>query len=147
MLFRSFGDLFQKYVKSLIKIKGYELIYEDFLDVYDTKSETKKGKKDLDVCFTIGNTIYYFESKLNLNLDTEKTEATDNKIKDINEYLVKKNVNYNVVSALLTCWWGDEKDLPIRTKTKVYFMKDFLELINQVCDKNEYYEKIGRAHV
>ena len=80
-----FGKIFEKFIKDLIKSRGYELINEGLIDVYETGSKTNKGKKDLDICFIKEETIYYFESKLNLNLDSEKSKATDNKISDINE--------------------------------------------------------------
>lgn len=135
-----FGKLFEKLLKDLIKGKGYKIINEEFLDVYNTGSKTNKGKKDLDICFIKDDTIFYFESKLNLNLDSEKSKATDDKILEINDYLINENKNLKVVSSLITCWWEKEEGMVITTKTNILFMKDFLGLIGISCTKSEYYK-------
>jgi len=134
-----FGKIFQKFIKGLITSKGYELINENLLDIYETGGTTKKGKKDLDICFIKENTIFYFESKLNLNLDSEKSKATDNKILDITNYLIDKNKDLNVFSGIITCWWEKEEGLSITTKTNLIFFKDFLEILSIESTKEEYY--------
>lgn len=147
-----FGKIFEKFIKDLIKSKGYELINEELVDVYGTGSKTNKGKKDLDICFKIGsspiatrwislkeNTIFYFESKLNLNLDSEKSKATDDKITNIKEYLIQENKENDVFSGLITCWWEKEEGMSITTKTNLLFMKDFLEILDIETTKEDYY--------
>jgi hypothetical protein len=134
-----FGKIFENFIKSLIKSKGYELINEELIDVYRTGSETNKGKKDLDICFIKDDNIFYFESKLNLNLDSEKSKTTDDKISEITDYLITENKDVNVISGLITCWWEKEEGMSITTKTNLLFMKDFLELLDIKSTKKEYY--------
>ena len=85
------------------------------------------------------NTIFYFESKLNLNLDSEKSKATDDKISDITEYLIQENKENDVFSGLITCWWEKEEGMSITTKTNLLFMKDFLQILDIKTTKEEYY--------
>lgn len=122
-----FGKIFEKFIKDLIKSKGYELINEELVDVYGTGSKTNKGKKDLDICFVKENTIFYFESKLNLKLDSET------------EYLIQENKENDVFSGLITCWWEKEEGMSITTKTNLLFMKDFLEILDIKTTKEDYY--------
>lgn len=134
-----FGKIFEKFLKDLIKSEGYKLIHEEYVDVYGTGTTTNKNKKDLDICFIKGDTIFYFESKLNLNLDSEKLKATDNKILQITEYLKKENKEMKVFSGLVTSWFEREEGMSITTKTNLLFMKDFLEILNIETTKEEYY--------
>jgi hypothetical protein len=134
-----FGKIFENFIKSLIKSKGYKLINEELIDVYGTGSKTNKGKKDLDICFIKDDNIFYFESKLNLNLDSEKSKATDDKISEITDYLITENKDISVFSGLITCWWEKEEGMSITTKTNLLFMKDFLELLDIKSTKEEYY--------
>lgn len=134
-----FGKIFENFIKNLIKSKGYKLINEELIDVYGTGSKTNKGKKDLDICFVKDDSIFYFESKLNLNLDSEKSKATDDKISEITDYLITENKDVSVFSGLITCWWEKEEGMSITTKTNLLFMKDFLELLDIKSSKEEYY--------
>ena len=138
-----FGKIFENFIKSLIKSKGYELVNEQLVDVYGAGSKTNKGKKDLDICFVKDDNIFYFESKLNLNLDSEKSKATDDKISEITDYLITENKGVSVFSGLITCWWEKEKGMSITTKTNLLFMKDFLELLDIKYTKEEYYDMMS----
>jgi hypothetical protein len=138
-----FGKIFENFIKSLIKSKGYKLINEELIDVYGTGSKTNKGKKDLDICFIKDDNIFYFESKLNLNLDSEKSKATDDKISEITDYLITENKDVSVFSGLITCWWEKEEGMSITTKTNLLFMKDFLELLDIKSTKEEYYNMMS----
>jgi hypothetical protein len=138
-----FGKIFEKFIKDLIKGQGFELINEEYVDVYGIGSKTNKGKKDLDICFIKGDTIFYFESKLNLALDSEKSKATDDKIVEITNYLVENNKDMKVVSGLITCWFEKEKNMVITPKTNLFFIQDFLELIGIEIEKEEYYNMMS----
>jgi hypothetical protein len=138
-----FGKIFEKFIKDLVKSRGYELINEELVDIYGTGSETKKGKKDIDICFIKDNSIFYFESKLNLNLDSEKSKATDEKISNITEYLITQNSGYTVFSNLITCWWEKEDGMPISTKTNLIFMREFLQILGIETTREEYYEMMS----
>lgn len=135
-----FGKIFENFLKQLIKSKEYTLINEDLVDVYSTGSKTSKGKKDLDICFIKDDIIYYFESKLNLNLDSEKSKATDKKITEITDYLKEQNSEKSIFSALITCWWEKEEGMYITTKTNLLFMRDFFEILDIEVTKEEYYK-------
>lgn len=138
-----FGKIFENFIKNLIKSKGYELINEELVDVYETGSKTKKGKKDLDICFIKDNIIFYFESKLNLNLDSEKSKATDDKIYSITKYLIQENNQNSIFSGLITCWYEKEEGMLITTKTNLLFMKDFFEILDIKTTKEEYYNMMS----
>lgn len=136
-----FGQMFQKFLKEIIKNCGYELIHEELLDIYKTGSKTNKGKKDLDVCFIKDNKIYYYESKINLNLDSEKAKATDEKIKAIIKFLSSENPDKEIVGGLITCWWKNETDLPIKTKSPLCFIQDFFNILEITdIDEQDYLE-------
>jgi hypothetical protein len=138
-----FGKVFEGFIKDIVKTQGGELINEEYVDVYEIGTKTNKGKKDLDICFIKGDTIYYFESKMNLNLDSEKSKVTDEKISQITNYLVKQNKGMNVVSGLITSWYEREEGMSIKTKTNLFFMKDFLQIVGVDMGKNEYYEMMS----
>lgn len=80
----------------------------------------------------------YFECKANLDLDSEKSKATDNKVKDISEFL-KKNQELPVVSGVLNCWYKKEDKLPIKVKN-VFFFEDLLNILNFDLSSEEYYK-------
>lgn len=138
-----FGKIFENFIKNLIKSKNYKLINEELIDINGNGLNKNKGKKELDICFIKNDNIFYFESKLNLNLDSEKSKATDDKISKINDYLINENKNFSVFSMLITCWWEKEEGMLIKTKTKIFFMKDFLELLDIKSTKEEYYKMMS----
>jgi hypothetical protein len=138
-----FGKLFESFIKKLIKSKGYTLINEGLLDIDKIGLKGNKGKKDLDICFIKDGNIFYFESKLNLNLDSEKSKVTDDKISKITDYLISENKDMTVFSGLITCWWEKEEGMSITTKTNLLFMKDFLELLGINETKDSYYNMMS----
>lgn len=139
-----FGILFERFIKSIIRTKGYKLINEELQDVFETGTKTNKGKKDIDICFIKGDTIFYFESKLNLNLDSEKSKATDQKVNHITKFLTKVNDGYKIYSGLITCWWEREEGMSITTKTHLLFMKDLFNLLEIDYDKSRYYDMMSK---
>lgn len=140
-----FGQLFQHTIKHdiLASIPNVEIIPLTYFDIYglgDTKYN--KGKKDADVLFKYNNILYYFEVKTNLELDSEKAPATDQKIIDFNNYFKMNLEKYNcerVMSGCLTCWYEYEKGLPNNLKTSdIYYMGDFFKILNIDISKEEY---------
>jgi hypothetical protein len=108
--------------------------------MFETENNTnKKGKKQLDVCFIKNDIIYYFECKINMNLDSEKSKQTDAKIKLITEYL-KNKYNKQVISKVITCWYNKHKGLLNKIKTNVIFMNEFFDLIDYNTDEIKYYK-------
>lgn len=60
------------------------------------KKTTKKDTKQVDIMFTYKNEIYYYESKLNLLLDSEKKKMSKSKIFTIKEQIEKTYPNQKV---------------------------------------------------
>jgi hypothetical protein len=134
-----FGNMFENFIKDLADSLGAILLDKKFLDIYYTNSKTNKGKKDVDICFTYNDIIYYFECKTNLNLDSEKSKATDKKVGDIIEFLEKEN-NKTVIGGVVSCWYEFEEKLPNSLKSKLFFFKDIINIFNLNLSKNEYYD-------
>ena len=134
-----FGNIFQNIIKDIVKNAGGEVLTQQFADVYgvgDTKLH--KGHKDVDIWFKIEDRMYYFEAKTNLDLDSEKSKATNNKVDDITRWMKKTYPDFIVVSGILTCWWTREEGLPVKVQN-VYFMEDFFNIIDVPMTKKEYY--------
>lgn len=140
-----FGYVFENFLKNCIRNSGNKVFDINFLDVFNTGTNTLKGKKNLDIFFRIGkNNIYYFESKTNVNLDSEKTKLTNHKIEQIENYISheKKILNGEItlICGTITCWWEYEKGMTNPRTKSLYYMKDFFELLNVNITKEEYYK-------
>lgn len=133
------GNLFQKIVKDIVKSAGGQLIPVQFADVYNV-GETKqnKDKKDIDIWFKIDNKMYYFEVKTNMNLDSEKSRATDKKVSDIANWISQEYPGYEVISGVISCWYEKEVGLPVKIK-KSFFMKDLFKILDIEITRDEYY--------
>jgi len=145
-----FGKKFEKIVGDLILLaKDTELEEKTILDIYelnDKNSIKTKGKKNVDMIFKKNNKRYYFELKTNMNLDSEKSKITDEKIKQVTNYFEKK-YNEKIISGCLTCWYGPEKKIVNKLKTDIYYMKDLFEILDFKITKEEYYttfKKLGQ---
>ena len=134
-----FGNIFQTIIKDIVKSKGGEVLTQKFADVYGV-GETKlnKGHKDIDIWFLLDGKMYYFEAKTNLDLDSEKSKATDTKVEDITQWMKNNYVDYEIYSGVLSCWWDKEPGLPVKVKN-VVFMKEFFEIIGVDISSEEYY--------
>mgnify|MGYP003117526849 CR=1 FL=1 len=92
-----------------------------------------KGMKDIDILFTKDMTTYYLESKTNLNLDTEKSHATIEKVKTITNCL-KNNVDYpNVTGKVFSPFW-DETNVPISARIKKSGMIMWFSELNDILE-------------
>lgn len=139
-----FGKIFENFLKNIIKENGYTLINEELVDIHKKGLNRNKDKKDLDICFIKDDTIFYFESKINLNLDSEKSKVTDKKISEINEYLVNENKKMNVNSSLITCWWEKEEGMSVKTNTNLLYMRDFFKLLEiENITSYDYYDMMS----
>lgn len=137
-----FGIQFEKNIIKILKELGYKTLYdENLVQLFnnDKKKIKNKGKKDIDLCFVINNTIYYFEVKTNLYLDTEKAYVSDKKMRLLSDYISDEYPNYNLVVGCLTAWYEYEKDMTIRPHYKIFFMNEFFNIIglNNIT-KQEY---------
>ncbi len=135
-----FGNLFQDFIKSLVTSVGGVVIDVQFLDVYETgNTKNNKGLKDMDIWFNFKNKMYYFEAKTNLDLDSEKSKATDTKISDITKSLMDNNQEVEVVAGVLSCWYEKEAGLSVKVKTNVCYIKDIFNILGIECSKEDYY--------
>jgi hypothetical protein len=101
----SFSELmFNKLSTQSVNIKMGNVLEESwkkFISLSEgVQLENKRKIEDsqIDILFWFDN-VYYFECKNNINLDTEKSIATFNKIKKIEKFLKKDNDN--VISKVL----------------------------------------------
>jgi hypothetical protein len=138
-----FGNIFQKIVKDIVKSAGGQIIPTQFADVYNV-GETKqnKGKKDVDIWFKLDNKMYYFEAKTSLDLDSEKSKATDSKVLDISNWMKDNYSDCEVISGVLSCWFKKEQGLPVKVKN-VFYMEDFFKILNIEIDSVEYYSMMS----
>jgi hypothetical protein len=143
-----FGNVFQQFIKDLVKSCGGEIIDQHFIDVYGVGSEkSNKGLKDIDIWFTYNGVMYYFEAKTNMDLDSEKSKATDNKVEDITNWIKNNNLNTEVVSGVISCWFTKEVGLPVKVKN-VLFMEDLFKILNIDIQSSDYYDlmkKFGQS--
>jgi hypothetical protein len=135
-----FGKIFECLIRDMAKLKNAKILYLENQDIYNTQSKTNKGKKDIDICFEYNDIMYYFESKINTALDSEKSKVTDKKIKDVVKFLKLNHPNKKIVSGIVTAWYEKEPKLVVTPKTKVYYMKDIFKILNILTDKQTYYQ-------
>ena len=138
------GNVFQNYVEDIVKATDAIVDKEKYHDIYGITSSQKdnkiknKNKKDLDILFSLNDILYYFECKTNLNLDSEKSKATDNKITDIVAYLKSKNPGYkNIIGGICSIWYQEVERCAL--KSKIYYMKDIFDIVNMDISESEYY--------
>lgn len=135
-----FGNAFQNIIKDIATSAGAEVLTQQFADVYGVgETKSNKGQKDVDIWFKLNNKMYYFEAKTNLDLDSEKSKATDLKVEAISSWMKVKYPEYEVVSGVLSCWYTKEIGLPVKVKN-VFYMEDLFRLLDIDFSKNQYYD-------
>jgi hypothetical protein len=82
----------------------------------------RKGRKQIDLLFSINKNIYYREIKTNTNLDSEKRPATYNKIQAITEALNKAYPNYSLDGKMTCPAW-------LNSSNEIEGYNDFITLI------------------
>jgi len=134
-----FGNIFQDVIKDFACSCGAIVSGEHFLDIYNKGTDVKnnKGHKDMDIFFEYNNVIYYFECKTNLDLDSEKSKATNKKVIDIIDYLGNREIK-KVVGGVLSCWYEKEEKLTVKVDN-VFFMKDLFNILKYEISKDKYY--------
>ncbi len=99
----------------------------------------------LDILFELDKTVYYFELKLNVNLDTEKCKATNEKIDKVKEYLERK---YKDVQAGILCMRYPESQCYSFVKKELKYRPwgylDFFKLIGEEMDQKSFEDFIRR---
>jgi hypothetical protein len=112
-----------------------------------------KGLKDVDILFELDGRIIYLEAKTNLELDTEKSVITIEKVNVIVESLKRnpKFSNKKVVGKVLSLFWDDAKvdglKVPYSSDMKkksenVMFFSEFSELLGLGLIKEKYYAEL-----
>jgi len=107
-------------------------------------------KKDVDLIFKdeIQKIIYYRELKGNIELDTEKLQATIRKCKEIENSLKSTYLDYTINCGILNWSVYNRKILTAglsNIKTfenggiKIDHMQDFLNIINVYWNEDDYY--------
>jgi hypothetical protein len=141
------GRNFEKWFKFVVQDSGMKLLPDGII-----KNVIGKKSKDIDLLFVNekDKTIHYRELKSNLELDTEKLNATYTKIKKIKEYLSKTYPDFSLDVALMSWAVYEKNDLPKKYETKikecnsnevdVVFPIDLFKLINADISKESYYE-------
>ena len=105
----------------------------------NNKNKNKKGIKEKDHLFFDNEhfIIYYAEIKSNLNLDTEKTNSTIDKIIQIEEELQIKYPQYIIKSFLVNIRYLKKDEIPLNIinkfhtiNTKIYGLNDYFNELN-----------------
>lgn len=103
------------------------------------------NNKQIDCIFKKDNTIYYFEIKNNINLDTEKSKAVYNKVLEVDEYLKNLYPELKIISGILTMRFSNRDIINIYKIVKkpmdkliIYGYTDFFSIFNLDMDE-EYF--------
>ena len=108
-------------------------------DLVDIRPKNKKGEKEKDHLFEDKRRkiIYYAELKSNLNLDTEKSANTAQKVKTIETELIKKYPNHQISVSLLGLRYFTLDICSPLIKKKYTLVQ------NNLVGVNEYFQKLG----
>jgi len=109
----------------------FQLVEEDKIDIDGASTQ-------MDVLFINKDKkiVYYFESKNNINLDTEKGPATVEKIIKVESALKKMYPSHQVVVRVLTARYPTVDDIPIK------LFKNSLTRDN-IIGYNEFFKLVG----
>lgn len=109
--------------------------------------EIGNSRKDIDLLWSDGDTIYYRECKSNMELDTEKLPAMIEKIKFISYELQNQYSDKKIDSGILHWSVYDNNSENIAKNhikrcndkdIKVDHVKDFLDIVNYTWSKDEF---------
>jgi len=107
------------------------------------KGKNSKGKKERDhlFCNEEHKIIYYAELKSNINLDTEKLNATYKKCLYIVNELQLQYPEYKIEWCLLACRYISKQEIPNYLKNK------YMEIKENLFGINDYLELVGINHL
>jgi hypothetical protein len=102
----------------------------------------KIGPHQIDIIFEYQNVIYYFESKNNMKLDTEKSIKSKDKLIFIEKYLKQKYKSKIIICKFLNMWISNSDTMnyikkPI-IKSNIYGYSDFFSIFNINVSQKEY---------
>lgn len=111
----------------------FELIL-NYTNLKSIKEKNKKNKIEKDHLFLDDNKkiIYYAEIKSNINLDTEKSKQTINKILNVNKELIEQYKNYKIIYYLVNVRFLYKNEIPKNILNK------YKQIDNNLCCLNEY---------
>lgn len=139
------GRNFEEWFKVVAEDCGMILLQDGVV-----KNVIGDKSKDIDFIFKCeeDETIYYYEDKSNLELDTEKLPATISKVKSIHKYLEKTYPGYTIKSSIFhwSIWNKDELPNKYNTKIKecmengvdVSWPEDLFKILNTKITEEEY---------
>ena len=94
--------------------------------------------------------LYYFESKCNLNFDSEKTPASNKKVMEVSETIEKENPNNKILHGyFIPCVIDVSTDMVKKYKhIKLYGVRDILQILDNLPftlnDFEHYLQTEGR---
>jgi len=131
------------------------VLLDDSKNKNGTARKNKKGEHQIDHCWmnVESKTIVYAEEKNNINLDTEKSKVTKEKVQSVAAKIKEKYPDYNVKSYILAARYlsASEEIAQGIIKTKysdasVIGVNDYLELFGlELIPSYEEYKKIIAA--
>lgn len=142
-----FPDIFSTQSVSIRLGNIMEKVYNDFIllcGIKDLRAANPRNQvgHQLDLLFECNDIIYYFESKLMGNLDTEKSKVTMDKIWNVERYLKSKYPNNKIVAKMLCGRFARRADvfgvkLPVSPE-HIYGYAEFFELFGIQVSKEEW---------
>ena len=135
--------------QSIVSQLGFktENAINDFLNtlqgVTNLKFNTYRiNNHQIDILFCHKNRIYYFESKINMNMDTEKSSKSKDKLNNIEIYLKQNYPGKKITCKFLNMWEHTSKNMDYLKnsikKQDVYGYFDFFKIFGIQVPKNEY---------
>lgn len=127
------GIALEKVINDLIFNVGK---YENINKYENIKVKNEKGKKEKDIIYLVnGNNIIYTEIKSNINLDTEKSKETINKVLSIKEDLQKQFPEKNIFAYLTNTRYLIKSDIPQIIMNKYLSCNECILGINDLFEK------------
>jgi hypothetical protein len=141
----SMGNFFEYMFKELAKLcpKPNVKVHNRPLILSESVfSGEKKKNKQIDLLLEISGKLYYLESKLNCELDSEKFPHTLNKIKKVSKAL-ENEYGCECLGKIVTPWYKYEEEMPDQYKNaKIMFASEYLNLIGFNYSEQEWYNHL-----
>jgi hypothetical protein len=139
--------------------KSVNCFVHDCLSISKVEVDKNDIKKEIgysvqiDTIFEINGIVYYFEDKSNLNLDTEKSKVTFEKVNKILSYLRKRYKN--VKGGILSFRFSTSFDVfsvkePLKSSGFLYGYSDFFNILNINVSKKDWEDfmmEIGEFYI
>ncbi len=143
-----FGTLFEEALNDLVeRCTLFEAITNSRAKTYITPegelTEVTKGNKDVDILFRNDSTVYYRESKCNIELDSEKSKVTANKVNEVSARLQILYPDCKIDAALLNMDWSGK-----RTNfhgVRIEYASEFISRLGIEDISEQDYLDIGKA--